>query len=246
MSRAAYGMRTTRAAVANLGILVTLTGVGWAALQEATAQSDDWRRVERDELCVTTGSIQRAADQMAIDGPETRATLRTATSRAAELRFTYLGPTDGTAPLASGEPRRQIGLKLRAQDTCNVVYVMWHIEPDTKIAVSVKRYPAAHTHAACGARGYISIKPQTETPVPAIALGSPHTLRATLREDRVDVEADGILAFSGPIERAALDFDGPVGLRTDNARFQFDYSVAAGQAGPLSPPFNGKHNRCLD
>src|SRR5438046_6926030 len=139
----------------------------------AHAEDDGWRRIERDELCVTTGSIQRAADHMTIDGPEVRATLRMATPRAAELRFTYVGPSETTAPLASGEVRRQIGLKLRAQDTCNVVYVMWHIEPDSKLVVAVKRNPTKHTHAECGAGGYITIKPQAQTATPPITIGRP-------------------------------------------------------------------------
>ena len=45
----------------------------------------------------------------------------------AAIAFTYVGPTPVDVPLASGELRRQIGLKLRARDTCNVVYVMWHV-----------------------------------------------------------------------------------------------------------------------
>ena len=37
-----------------------------------------------------------------------------------------------------GELRRQFGLKLRAQDACNLVYVMWRIEPASKLVVSIK------------------------------------------------------------------------------------------------------------
>ncbi|MEA2752645.1 MAG: hypothetical protein QOI41_6788, partial [Myxococcales bacterium] len=59
-------------------------------------------------------------------------------SRAAELAFVYRGPSVSTAPLANGELRRQIGLKLRAQDTCNVVYVMWHVERSPGAFVSVR------------------------------------------------------------------------------------------------------------
>jgi hypothetical protein len=52
----------------------------------------------------------------------------------------------GVKPLASGELRRQIGLKLQAEDTCNLIYAIWHIEPDAMVAVSVKRNAGMHTH----------------------------------------------------------------------------------------------------
>jgi hypothetical protein len=229
-----------------LGLLVALACMGWAALPASGEEDAGWRRIERDELCITTGTIQRAPDHMTIDGPEVRATLRTGTPRAAELRFTYVGPSETTAPLASGELRRQIGLKLRAQDTCNVVYVMWHIQPDTKLVVVVKRNPTKHAHAECGAAGYITIRSQTRASIPPISVGGTHTLRATLRERAVDVYVDGTLAVRASIDQPALDFDGPVGIRTDNARFRFQYLVGGREAGELSPSLDGRHNRCRD
>jgi hypothetical protein len=54
--------------------------------------------------------------------------------------------------LASGELRRQIGRKLQATDSCNLIYVMWHIEPDTRVTVSIKQNPALHAHDQCGVR----------------------------------------------------------------------------------------------
>jgi hypothetical protein len=123
--------------------------------------------------------------------------------------------------LASGLLRRQIGLKLRAQDTCNVVYAMWHIEPDSRIAVSVKRNPGKHRHVECGVQGYVTIEPSTAAAAPTVSPGSSHTLRASLDEDTIEVDADGVRVFSAKIDQANLDFDGPVGLRTDNGRFTF-------------------------
>jgi hypothetical protein len=58
----------------------------------------------------------------------------------AEAHFTYLGSTGNEARLGSGELRRQFGLKLRAEDACNLVYAMWRIEPESKLVVSVKGF----------------------------------------------------------------------------------------------------------
>ena len=82
------------------------------------------------------------------------------TGDAAELAFVYRGPSREETRLASGELRRQIGLKLRARDTCNVVYVMWQLEPEPRILVSMKRNPGLSTHAGCGAGGYVTLEPR--------------------------------------------------------------------------------------
>ena len=151
--------------------------------------------------------------------------LRRHTAPAAEIHFRYLGPTAATKPLASGEVRRQIGLKLRARDTCNVVYVMWHIEPDVRLVVAVKRNPGQGTHAECGTRGYVNLRPRRRAPVAAVRGGSSHTLRAVLQGETLTVWADGVLVWEGSVPPKLLDFDGPVGLRTDNAALELDYSA---------------------
>lgn len=155
----------------------------------------------------------------------TGAILRRLTAPVAELRFRYLGPTVATKPLASGELRRQIELKLRAQDSCNVIYVMWHIEPDAGIAVSVKRNRGQRTHVECGARGYTTIRAMRRTSAPTIESGSWHTLRAALRETALTVWSDGVVVWEGTVPANLIDFDGPVGLRSDNGWFEVEYVV---------------------
>src|SRR5262249_15164000 len=154
-----------------------------------------------------------------VEDPEVRAVLRTQTVQAAAMRFTYLGPTLGTKPLASGEARQQLGLKLRAQDTCNLVYVMWHIEPDNRIAVLVKRNPGQRTHAECGTRGYMNVRPRQAVPVASIVRGASRTLQAGLRGNDLTVLVDGTVVWEGTLPVGLVDFDGPVGLRSDNVRF---------------------------
>jgi hypothetical protein len=53
---------------------------------------------------------------------EMRATLKFPTQQNVTVKFTYLGPTQEVSRLGNGEVRSQFGIKLRAQDTCNIVY----------------------------------------------------------------------------------------------------------------------------
>jgi hypothetical protein len=196
------------------------------------------QRVTRDQLCVTNGEITTTPKgRLAINTPSSRAIVQIPTvSNVAEIRFTYLGPSDGSKPLASGEMRRQIGLKLRALNQCNLLYVMWHIEPNTKIAVSIKRNPGQSTHEQCGAHGYTTIRPRTSSILARVSPGESHTLRGEFNGDDVTVTSDGKVVWEGSIGNGITGIDGPVGLRTDNARFELDYYAM--------PTANGPTNRC--
>jgi hypothetical protein len=192
------------------------------------SQSTRLMPVSKANLCVTEGSIEEMpGERLSVNVSKMRAYVNAYTQPVAQLRFTYLGSTPNEAPLASGEMRRQLGLKLRAQDACNLVYAMWRIEPESKIVVSVKSNPQEHSSAQCGNRGYQNIKPQRGWPVPALSPGSTHTLRAEMNGAEMKVFADNSLAWEGSVGPDALRFDGPVGMRSDNARLQIEF--AAGQ-----------------
>jgi hypothetical protein len=199
------------------------------------------QRVDRQSLCVTNGDVASlSGGRLAIDTPSSRAVVRWSTAQTAEIRFRYLGPSETSKPLASGELRRQIGIKLRAQDTCNLVYVMWHIAPDARIAVSVKRNPGKHSHAECGATGYVNIRPWREAAAPKLQPNESHVLRAELSGEEVTVTADGMVVWGGSLGNGIATMDGPVGFRTDNARFELEYFTAATDSG--TPP--NSSNRC--
>ena len=112
---------------------------------------------------------------------------------------------------------------MRAEDTCNLIYAMWHIEPDSRIAVSIKHNAGMHTHEQCGAGGYRNIKAPRQLDVPAIRPGEAHTLRAELRRNDLTVTADGKVAWQGSLGNDIPSLIGPTGFRTDNAGFEFDY-----------------------
>jgi hypothetical protein len=158
------------------------------------------------------------------------------TDEVAEIDFRYLGPSAESKPLESGELRRQIGLKLRAQDNCNLVYAMWHIEPDAGVLVSIKRNQGLSTHEQCDARGYINLKPTVDANFPKIAPGEEHTLRAELNRSQLTVTADGKIAWSGDLGEVVSALAGPVGLRSDNASFDFVFLAGKtlGEGGPPS------------
>jgi hypothetical protein len=190
------------------------------------------QQIDRDRLCVTNGVVLAQPDgRLAIETPSSRAIVRTGSGNAAdqiaEIRFQYLGPSGDSRPLASGELRRQIGLKLQAADTCNLIYAMWHIEPDARVAVSLKQNPGQTTYEQCGARGYINFKSQVGAVLPPMLPGEAHVLRAELRGKALTVTADGKVAWQGSFGSGTALPVGPSGFRTDNARFAFDYFAAA-------------------
>jgi hypothetical protein len=174
---------------------------------------------------VSDGKIEQTADgRLAVSSREMRATLKTASrSQQATVRFTYLGPTPDVSHLGNGEVRHQFGIKLKAQDICNLVYVMWNFDTQ-KIAVSVKLNPGQRTHEDCLDRGYINnIKPSRWTAPPPVQVRLPHTLLAELQGQQLTVKADAILVWQGILVPEVLAFNGPVGLRSDNAQVAFDF-----------------------
>jgi hypothetical protein len=184
--------------------------------------------VSRANLCVTEGAIEELSGQrLSVSVPKMRAYLNALTPQLVEARFTYLGSTGNEARLGSGELRRQFGLKLRAQDACNLVYAMWRIEPESKLVVSVKNNPGQHTSAQCGNRGYRNIKARRNTPLPTWRSGQTQTLRAEMNGAEMKVFVDNSLVWEGSVGPDALAFDGPVGIRSDNARLQIE--LRAGQ-----------------
>jgi hypothetical protein len=194
------------------------------------------------EIRVTRGEVGRdASGRLEISAPVVRAVSTVGNARAAELNFTLIGPTKEQVALRSGEMRRQFGLKLRAQNGCNLVYAIWRLEPKAELVVSVKSNPGMRTHAECHTSGYQNIKPMRSGPLPVIKPGESHRLRAQLAEqgDGLQVFADDVLVWSGQLGQKAFEFDGPVGLRTDNVHLVADLCQAPVPTGPgknTSPP----------
>lgn len=205
-------------------ICSTLLIFGLLPAAVAQFQPDGWLPIKRTDFCVTEGSIEQAGgDRMRVDVPKMRAYVTVPTSPSAEIRFRYAGPPKEKSALGSGQVRVQFGLKLRAQDPCNLVYVMWRVEPESKLVVSVKRNPSEHTSAQCTNHGYRNIKPAKSTTVPLLHAGESHTMRAEMKGSELHVFVDNHEVWNGDLGTDAASLEGPVGIRSDNARLEFDY-----------------------
>ena len=168
-----------------------------------------------DALCVTKGRIASAK----VTEPTVRAVATTSTGEGAALTFVFRGDSARTRELASGDARRQLGLKLRAQNGCNLVYVMWRLDPKPKLEVSVKLNPGMVTHKDCGADGYTKVKPRHAESPPVLAAGATHTLRAEIAGDELTAWIDDAVVWRGTLPETARALAGPAGLRSDNLAF---------------------------
>src|SRR4051794_10850143 len=185
----------------------------------AGARAPHFRGVGLGRLDVTAGAVMETAAWLQTRSGEMRATENDGGRHAAtaRLRFRLLGASDEVVPLGSGLVRQQIGLKLRAADPCNLVYVMWRTAPDSRIAIFVKRNPGQTTSAECGNRGYTDV---ATVPAAGAADGGEHVLEARTRRTadgglRLTVLTDGVV-WDRELLPAALvgGLEGPIGVRS--------------------------------
>lgn len=209
--------------------VVTMFGALAAAGHGAPRPELNWALIPHSQLCVTEGVLGETADhRLTVDVSKMRAFVIVATSEDIGARFTYRGGSKTETPLGSGAIRRQFGFKLRAQDPCNLVYLMWRIAPKEELVVSLKSNPGQKTSAECGNRGYQDVKPARGSPVPPLREGSSHDLRAQMSGDELRVYADGALVWEGHVGPLAMQLHGPVGIRSDNVNLEFE--LRAGQS----------------
>lgn len=214
-------------------VLVALTAALGPAL--AGARGRGWQTIALPRLTVTEGALTSyGRGRLETHSGGLRATERDGGRHAAwaRLSFRLLGASQEIKPLGSGLVRQQIGLKLRAQDPCNLVYVIWRSAPDSAVAIFVKRNPGQDTSAECGNRGYTDA---ATIPVPQASIGQDHVLEARTRRG-----ADGSLVVSVFTDGALLrrqvlapglvaGLEGPVGVRSDNGAY--DFRLAARMRG---------------
>ena len=237
-------------------IIVLMLVPGLAHGQQGGGGTEPLRQLDKGDLKVTLGSItQTKSGFLTITDAKVRAVEKAPSASTAQLQFRYRGPSKKTtAPNSNGTIKRQIGLKMRAKDTCNLLYVMWeigrvqiqsngardHRSPE-KIVILVKRNPGKKTHKSCGTDGYQTIAVVNQKdPTHGFASARDqkgHRLRAELYPKgrsgyELFVYADGKRVWDGIIPHRMLrDIDGPAGLRSDNGSFIFKFFAG----GPTAP-----------
>ena len=191
----------------------------------------------RSDLRVSLGTIsQTTSGYLTVVGPKERAVRTSGKHSQALLRFRYRGPSEKTAPLDSGAVIEQIGLKMRAMNTCNLLYIMWRIKPTEELYIAIKRNPGKVNYEDCGANGYkvlgrVPLKPLGIT----AAKQKTHRLGASVTETAgryaCEVTIDGRRVWSESINAKLIaDIQGPVGFRSDNGSFIFKLFVSDAEA----------------
>lgn len=178
-------------------------------------------------LNATSGQLERLGEfQARVAVPTLRAEAQPKTAAGIELRFVYEGATTRGAPLASGELRRQLGLKLLSFDSCNVTYVMWRLSPRAQIHVSQKVNVGQTRHEECGDHGYREIEASWKSSaLPTVQPDKEHRLTARIQHDQLRVSVDGVVVWRGVLPLRASGGAAPrVGIRSDNAIFRFSLS----------------------
>jgi hypothetical protein len=207
-------------------VMLGAAGIGLSVIRAGTVPPSPAKKmmaIGTGKLCVTEGTVNRGpGEQLTIDVPKMRAFVTEETAQTAEAHFTYVGETAQTAALGSGAIRQQFGLKLRAQDACNLVYAMWRFSPKNEVVVSVKSNPGMQESSQCGNKGYTNIKASHSSPAPEVKKGSKHILYAELNGQKMTVNADSKVVWEGSIGPTALAFNGPVGIRSDNVHIELE------------------------
>lgn len=195
--------------------------------------------IKPDAICVTKGQLDKpGSDQVGgVSVPTFRAVALGTSGEAVALDFVYKGQSDETRALASGQLRRQLGLKLRAANGCNLVYVMWRLDPKPQLEISIKVNPGKRTHEECGANGYTKLKKSSyHTAVPALLAGEKHSLQAEIVGTELFAWIDGALAWRGDLPDEAKDMSGPSGIRSDNLAYDIaSWSAPTGATAAEKP-----------
>ena len=186
----------------------------------------------RSELHVSLGRIsQTKSGYLTVAGPKERAVRTSGEHSKAVLQFRYRGPSEKISLLDSGAFVRQIGLKMRAMNTCNLLYVMWRIKPTEEIYIAIKRNPGQSKYKECLSRGYLQLGRVPLKPLGiTAATQKAHRLGASVTETdgryTCAVTIDGRKVWSGKIDAKHIsDIKGPVGIRSDNGSFIFKLFV---------------------
>jgi hypothetical protein len=175
----------------------------------------------------------------------------------ADVTLVFNGNHD-VSTLGSGTTARQAGLKLKERDPCNLIYVMYNINPflpdsdhagNDELSVKVKRNDGGSTSADCpGASGYHVVKSFKIANALQNYAGTVH-LNVSVRPPLADGVYNLILSAwvndTKILNAVAVDLDslpaaqqpdwgGVVGLRTDNVNVDYGFVTPAPPAAVIA------------
>lgn len=220
---------------ASVGLALAARASSRAFREDPVVVGESLSPIKHAAICVTRGALP--ADGR-VDVPTFRAVALGTSGEAAALAFVYRGDSSSQRALASGQVRRQLGLKLRAANGCNLVYVMWRLDTN-QIEASIKMNPGMATHKECGAHGYTKLVGDFHRTLPAPRANEGHSMQAAITGDELLAWVDGKLAWRGRLPAAARNLSGPSGIRSDNIAFD-----VAGVWAPVGK-IHGELPRCV-
>ncbi|WP_141699319.1 hypothetical protein [Candidatus Thiosymbion oneisti] len=189
-------------------------------------------QIKRDNLEITNGRDflkETKSGFLTIDGHQSRAVEKTGQAKTTMIQFRYRGPASSAR---NTSPSGQIGLKLRAKNGCNLLYVMWVVGPEERLKVQMKSNPGDVNHEDCGTCGYTTLVPESNAnpfpPISSVTDQKTHRLLAKLEpldgnDYRLIVYADWKEVWRGIIRDMPPEIEGPAGIRTDGGNFIFRF-----------------------
>jgi hypothetical protein len=125
----------------------------------------------------------------------------------------------------SGELRKQIGIKLYARNSCNVLYIMWRMGDSPSLVISYKYNPQDQEHRECGNHGYTTLQ---HLPIPLSALKNKERskydysqITVFMKQQTLHVYLNGLFFTQVNIPSFVILPQSPEGVRIDNGHFLF-------------------------
>lgn len=188
---------------------------GLPELKKKHLRGDGWGRVKRRGL------------YMLLNKPIVRCCSKKGESERVFLEVKYNGKTRKKKPLKSGIIERQVCLKLKSPNTCNVLYICWNgvdigeefINIQTKRNASILKRKCRGL-GKCDGEGY-------DQPIATIQLQNKtlldqkfHTLSAQIvkSEKRLIVCVDNAIVYRGLFD-LPIELNGTSGIRSQNGKF---------------------------
>ncbi len=233
MSTARARWRGPKVLIVLFGLVAAVSSIGMylgAQTLEREATERSLLLIPVEALRVTEGALQRRdAYAATVTTPTLRAETNAVNPAVATLDFTYLGSIATSARTGPGDGTRQIGLELRAANSCNAVSVMWRLDPAHEIEVVLYSNPGVTRSSDCteAGRRHVLAPSKPPAPLPPLYPGERHVLRARIVADELYVQVDGVLAWAGTLPDAARQLNGVTAVRVDNVQAHFRVSAAA-------------------